>query len=84
MNPVTIPIIIRKKKNPATLSIIPMKKTEVAIPKPVISRIGLKPYLSPIRPHKGETINAVRKVIPNTKPDHLWTYSVLKSPNVLI
>ncbi len=42
------------------------------------------PYLSPTLPQIGEKIKAVKKVIPKTKPAHLWTYSVEKSPIVLI
>lgn len=47
-------------------------------------KIGLNPYLSPIRPQIGDMKKAVTNVTPKIKPDQRWTYSALKSPNVLI
>ena len=70
MKPVTTPFSSRSRKNISTESTNPIRKTDVAIPKPLMIRIGLKPYLSATRPQIGDIMKAVTNVAPKIRPDH--------------
>src|SRR5690606_23322271 len=83
-NPVTKPFNKRRMKNTSTELTKPMKKTDVAIPKQLINKIGLKPKRSANRPQIGDMMSAVINVAPKINPAHFCTYSSEWLPNVSI
>lgn len=82
MKPVKIPMNNLRKNNCATEVANPMSKTDNASPDADMIKTFFLPCRSPNRPQIGEKIKAVMNVTPKIQPDHRWTYSGEKLPNV--